>query len=752
MKHGSQYFRGRYVRFVSQTLFWTPVLVACASAWLLAGVPQMREVYLSIIEDADVTRGVLGLAAIALFCTFLYVWNQTLAGRRIDAIYPEHADIYFDRSIIEIRDLKAGLVALLPLLGLLIGLLILYDRVRFAHEDVDGVLRQLEDSTPPAMELLAQLQRLPSAVLYAAGAVSIAGMGLIGLLYSARDSAAARNGVLWSCYTIAGLSLSAPLVFPEPTLSFARLIGPLAGCSLVLITVAVLVRALVFVARIVGWVFLSAIATFLMSLTWLPASARRYAPTIGAAVVLLALLFASATRQVTAPEAKRTVAVPEKTATAAPQETEISHRFGEWLAHRKDRSDRYPVFIVAAQGGGIYAASAVASFLATMQDRCPQFAQHIFAVSAVSGGAIGASIFDAMMQGVPQSAADAQHGCVEVGTPRMAAKVKTIVLADHLTPLILELVPDTIGQSLAAILHGSVNFEDRAAMLERSFSRSFEASGGADTASTSNDRAQGLDAPYSAHWSPAGAAPALLLNATWVETGYRVAFSPFALRPISDGTLYGLAELKDAGGLALQDMSLIQSSSVSARFPVVLPSWTIVRNLTPRWSPNRWTFVDGGYADGSGVTTALDVFNAVKGRADEDKADLYMILLTNASAEPEFSKIGSNWVDDYFAPMWTVMRVRDLLGWRAVTQARSQLGDKVITLQLEHRAFPLPMGWKLSRTSNALIEFMSGRADGCRQVKSDTARGASRVQLAVTTLTSNSCQLRRLIGLLSQRS
>ena len=75
MKHGSQYFRGRYVRFVSQTLFWNSVLVACASAWLLAGVPQMREVYLSIIEDADVTRGVLGLAAIALFCTFLYLFR-----------------------------------------------------------------------------------------------------------------------------------------------------------------------------------------------------------------------------------------------------------------------------------------------------------------------------------------------------------------------------------------------------------------------------------------------------------------------------------------------------------------------------------------------------------------------------------------------------------------------------------------------------------------------------------------------------
>ncbi len=745
MLRKGRYFGSRYVRFVSQTLFWAPMLVAIVAACLLAFVPQMSEVYLGIVEDADLPRGLLGLAAVALFCAFLYVWNQSLASRRIDAIYPEHADIYFDRDILKIRDLKAAAVAMLPIFGLLVGLVVLYGRVRFAHEDVGAALKALNDTTTPAAELLGQLGSLPAAVLSAAALVLVAGFGLVSLLYAARDNSAAQLAVQWTCYAIAASLLLTPLAAPEATLTFARLIGPLAACGAVLTTVAVFARLIAYLARIVAGALLSVIAAALMSVTALPTIAKRIVY-LGAGVAVLALLVLTTAREAAPPQAVA-VLTPEG-ASSLPQETEISRQFGDWLAGRKDRSaGRYPVFIVAAQGGGIYAASTVASFLASMQDRCPQFAQHIFAISGVSGGAIGASIFDAMMQGVPQ---DGQRGCSDTAAPRMAAKVRQIVLADHLAPIILELAADALSQPLAALFGNAAGFKDtainRAGMLERSFAQSFALAGAANAA---NGAGRGLETPFSKHWSPQGAAPALLLNATWVETGYRVAFSPFPLQPVSDGTLYGLAELKGAGGLALQDMSLIQASSVSARFPLILPSWTIFRNTKQLFSANRWTLVDGGYADGSGSNTALDVFNAVKARAALDNAELYMILLTNAAADPEFSKIGSTWFDDYIAPVRTVMKVRDLLGWRAVTQARSQLGDKVITLQLDHRAFPLPMGWKISRASNALIEFMSGRVDGCRELKGAATQDP--VQFAVTTITSNSCKLSWLLALLGNK-
>ena len=78
---------------------------------------------------------------------------------------------------------------------------------------------------------------------------------------------------------------------------------------------------------------------------------------------------------------------------------DVGRSFGQWFHSRADRdfyaksNEPYPVFIVAAAGGGAYAAHYTATFLARMQDSCPNFAQHVFAISGVSGGSIGASLF-----------------------------------------------------------------------------------------------------------------------------------------------------------------------------------------------------------------------------------------------------------------------------------------------------------------------------------------------------------------------
>ena len=77
--------------------------------------------------------------------------------------------------------------------------------------------------------------------------------------------------------------------------------------------------------------------------------------------------------------------------------------FRKWYMAREDRKEyddkhkRYPVYVVAAQGGGIYAATHALTFLTGMQDACPRFAQHMFAISSVSGGSIGAAMFAALI-------------------------------------------------------------------------------------------------------------------------------------------------------------------------------------------------------------------------------------------------------------------------------------------------------------------------------------------------------------------
>ncbi|MFX7866411.1 hypothetical protein ABTK37_20655, partial [Acinetobacter baumannii] len=57
---------------------------------------------------------------------------------------------------------------------------------------------------------------------------------------------------------------------------------------------------------------------------------------------------------------------------------------------------KFPLYVVAAEGGGIYAATHAASFLAEIQDMCPGFSHHLFAISGVSGGSVGAAVFNAL--------------------------------------------------------------------------------------------------------------------------------------------------------------------------------------------------------------------------------------------------------------------------------------------------------------------------------------------------------------------
>ena len=80
----------------------------------------------------------------------------------------------------------------------------------------------------------------------------------------------------------------------------------------------------------------------------------------------------------------------------------VKNTFDAWVRGRHDRppgegdpAKPYPAFIISAEGGGIYAAAAASLFLAKLQDDCPGFAQHVFAISGVSGGAIGATVFQA---------------------------------------------------------------------------------------------------------------------------------------------------------------------------------------------------------------------------------------------------------------------------------------------------------------------------------------------------------------------
>ena len=80
-----------------------------------------------------------------------------------------------------------------------------------------------------------------------------------------------------------------------------------------------------------------------------------------------------------------------------------------------------------------------------------------------------------------------------------------------------------------------------------------------------------------------------------------------------------------------------------------------------------------------------------------------------------------------------------------MTEARTELGEKMIVVQLDQKAFPLPLGWKLSGLSSDIIRLTIG--DPARCTAAD-----DRGDTAVSITNRNSCELKRIADLISPKT
>jgi len=211
---------------------------------------------------------------------------------------------------------------------------------------------------------------------------------------------------------------------------------------------------------------------------------------------------------------------------------EVSEAFERWLQSR-DRykkadlaKDKYPVFIVSAQGGGQYAAYHTALFLARLYDHCPRLKDHVFAISGVSGGSVGAAVLAEMLR----NAADLDDRC-SLKLDK-AGKLETAVAkffsSDFVTPVIASgLLLDLPGLLIPQLQLAP----DRAATLEQAFERAWQRS-------VEGKGSGGLDKSFYGRWSPEGHAPALFFNTTSSNYGVPVVISErFLAEPGRRGSL-----------------------------------------------------------------------------------------------------------------------------------------------------------------------------------------------------------------------
>ncbi|GAA0575884.1 hypothetical protein GCM10008942_25880 [Rhizomicrobium electricum] len=307
----------------------------------------------------------------------------------------------------------------------------------------------------------------------------------------------------------------------------------------------------------------------------------------------------------------------------------------KWVASRNDldrytQADKpYPVFLVATEGGGARAAYFTATVLAALQERCPAFAQHTIAISGVSGGSLGASVFAALASGGTSRDADPQCRLAQADVAGMDQSKRKLVLkaretlsADLLSPLLgAMLFPDTLQRMLPF----PIPEFDRARALEYAVEKSWKDAAvhwGGDNAPDRDAFAHAAEDLYTPH----NAVPNLILNSTEAGSGANV---PLLTASLADPQLLGRAQIDDgnincgkdwrmsrgacvllspsppsikSGKDSFAPIPLSSAAIVSARFPFLTPAATFSDPNTgePLLSYDGH-FVDGGYFENSGT-------------------------------------------------------------------------------------------------------------------------------------------------------
>lgn len=423
----------------------------------------------------------------------------------------------------------------------------------------------------------------------------------------------------------------------------------------------------------------------------------------------------------------------------------LASHFESWAKARGSAGDvQLPVVIVAAEGGGVRAAYWTAGVLAAIEDRSTArrassgngassgFLDHLYALSGVSGGAVGSSAFAAL---VAQTAPGTLPSCSGNAQPPRGWQTCAVSLFrnDYLAPNLAALL---YADMLQRFVPYSIPQWDRALAMEYAAQDDWQALFGQTT----------LAAPTQALWRdmPGSArTPALFINGTLAESGQRIIGSNVRIDGVNFADAYDLYDVRDKEGRQdRREMPLISAIHLSARFPFISPAGTLEAG-----GKAFAHVIDGGYFENAGTATALEVLDAVSSNYPGARAVRPIIVsIRNEPAEagdcrnsldqPEPFGGAIRWLSDLLIPPIGLYATRtSRTGYtdgliRARVQALRKEGVPAAYVRLclaSSQPHPPPLGWTLSAESREEMDTALGRIargeDVCVERLIDAIRG-----------------------------
>lgn len=339
--------------------------------------------------------------------------------------------------------------------------------------------------------------------------------------------------------------------------------------------------------------------------------------------------------------------------------TNSEDHFLKWYHERKIKDDSIPVFLIAAEGGGIRSALWTSATLEYLQKENPHFDAHIYHFSSVSGGSLGVATYLALKN-----------------EEKSKDQLKALLNQDFLSPVTAGLViPDLLQKFIPIPIHQF----DRAKYLEYSW----------ETAALSVGTPffhQGFAHTFSEH------SPLIIFNSTLVENGKKVFISNVNLSQQYFGEDLSFYNMQS------NDIRISTAIGLSSRFPFLTPPGQITRSKDGK----KLHLVDGGYSENSGGETLLKTYNQLQHLRDKHhlKVKFHLVFIKNTE-NPREGSIGPFY--EIVAPLMTFSKVwtnSNVYTQNYLKQNYLSSTDAVHFVQLERRKEDIiPLGWYLSPTA-----------------------------------------------------
>jgi hypothetical protein len=284
----------------------------------------------------------------------------------------------------------------------------------------------------------------------------------------------------------------------------------------------------------------------------------------------------------------------------------------QWVAARRrtdpQRSERLPVVIVAASGGASRAAAWLIASMRMLDFKTDgDFGRNVFAISGVSGGALGATTYARLVR-----AQGREDGSVDWEAPETRAAVAHFATRDLLSGSIATYFLNDMFGSMVGPLWTWAGVPDRNTALEDTFDAMWATKGFALPRHVSDEFLGLRFSPQSESRAPVELLPHLLLNGTDVVSGKRLITS--TIRSPADKQLF--ADSGDFLAMVGRDIRMSTAVTNSARFPFVSPAGRFVSSA--KMGGNAYQIIDGGYFENYGARTVWELARAIEELNAED--------------------------------------------------------------------------------------------------------------------------------------